>query len=167
MSRVLVVIDLVAGYFSLTRSEILSERRLAPLARARQIAMWICRHETPLSLPVIGRAFNRDHTTVMHACTIVDEQRERDELFKEVTDKLRDKARLRQTSPVVTPDQKATIERYLETQRQALMRMAVVNPILFDRRYGGGEATPAEIERAHEGQADLPPAQVEEAMGAV
>ncbi|MCL1587840.1 MAG: chromosomal replication initiator protein DnaA, partial [Actinomycetia bacterium] len=39
-----------------------------PLARQRQIAMYVCREHTDLSLPRIGRAFGgRDHTTVMHA----------------------------------------------------------------------------------------------------
>ena len=42
--------------------------RRQPLARQRQIGMYICREHTGLSLPKIGAAFGgRDHTTVMHA----------------------------------------------------------------------------------------------------
>ena len=46
----------------------IGESRKQPLARQRQIAMYVCREHTGLSLPKIGAAFGgRDHTTVMHA----------------------------------------------------------------------------------------------------
>ena len=47
---------------------ILSPSRTAPVARARQLAMYLTRELTDLSLPAIAEAFNRrDHTTVLHA----------------------------------------------------------------------------------------------------
>jgi hypothetical protein len=48
--------------------DMVSNRRTARMALARQIAMWIAKEKTPNSYPSIGRSFgNRDHTTVMHA----------------------------------------------------------------------------------------------------
>ena len=58
----------VAGRMGLTRDELLSRSRRAPVARARQLAMHLTRELTDLSLPEIARAFGRrDHTTVIHA----------------------------------------------------------------------------------------------------
>jgi len=62
------IIDEVSSYFSLTPEEICSASRSRQLVNARQIAMYLTRELTDLSLPRIGRAFgNRDHSTVMHA----------------------------------------------------------------------------------------------------
>jgi chromosomal replication initiator protein len=62
------IISTVIQYYELPRSELLGPSRRQPLARQRQIAMYICREQTGLSLPRIGAAFGgRDHTTVMHA----------------------------------------------------------------------------------------------------
>jgi chromosomal replication initiator protein len=62
------IIDEVAAYFSLTQTELCSASRSRQLVNARQIAMYLTRELTDLSLPRIGRAFgNRDHSTVMHA----------------------------------------------------------------------------------------------------
>jgi chromosomal replication initiator protein len=52
----------------LALERLLSPSRVAPVARARQLAMYLSRELTDLSLPEIAAAFNRrDHTTVMHA----------------------------------------------------------------------------------------------------
>jgi chromosomal replication initiator protein len=62
------IIDEVAAYFSITPVELCSASRSRQLVNARQIAMYLTRELTDLSLPRIGRAFgNRDHSTVMHA----------------------------------------------------------------------------------------------------
>jgi chromosomal replication initiator protein len=60
--------EAVANRFSLTVDAILSPDRTATVARARQLAMYLTRELTGLSLPAIAEAFNRrDHTTVLHA----------------------------------------------------------------------------------------------------
>lgn len=66
----------VAEHLQVSVDEMLSRtRRAAPVARARQLAMYLCRQLTDLSLPAIAAAFNRsDHTTVMHAIRKVDER---------------------------------------------------------------------------------------------
>lgn len=46
--------------------------RKAEIVRARQAAMWALRHHTTLSYPEIGRLFDRDHTTVIHAVARID-----------------------------------------------------------------------------------------------
>jgi chromosomal replication initiator protein len=57
-----------ANYFGLTLDELCSTSRTRQLVNARQIAMYLTRELTDLSLPKIGQAFGgRDHTTVMHA----------------------------------------------------------------------------------------------------
>ncbi len=57
-----------AAYFGLTIDELCGSSRSRVLVNARQIAMYLCRELTELSLPRIGHAFGgRDHTTVMHA----------------------------------------------------------------------------------------------------
>jgi len=64
---------IVADRFGLTVLDLLSRRVARSVARPRQVAMWVCRHETLASLPEIGRAFGgRDHTTVMHAIQRID-----------------------------------------------------------------------------------------------
>ncbi|MFD8718772.1 chromosomal replication initiator protein DnaA [Streptomyces sp. NPDC059629] len=57
-----------ADYFGLTVEDLCGSSRGRQLVTARQIAMYLCRELTDLSLPKIGAQFgNRDHTTVMHA----------------------------------------------------------------------------------------------------
>ncbi len=57
-----------ADYFSMSLEDICGTSRSRILVNARQIAMYLCRELTDLSLPKIGQTFGgRDHTTVMHA----------------------------------------------------------------------------------------------------
>jgi len=74
----LVTIDniqrVVADYYQLKMSDLLSKRRSRSVARPRQVAMSIAKELTNHSLPEIGDAFGgRDHTTVLHACRKVKE----------------------------------------------------------------------------------------------
>jgi chromosomal replication initiator protein len=62
------IISTVAQYYEIPPTEMIGSSRRQPLARQRQVAMYVCREHTVLSLPRIGAAFGgRDHTTVMHA----------------------------------------------------------------------------------------------------
>lgn len=59
----------VAKYYQLRVSDLLSKRRNRSITRPRQLAMALAKTLTSLSLPEIGDAFGgRDHTTVLHAC---------------------------------------------------------------------------------------------------
>jgi len=63
------IIEAVARYFDLKPEEFKSKKRNREVSFPRQIAMYLCRELTDLSLPKIGDEFGgRDHTTVMHAC---------------------------------------------------------------------------------------------------
>ncbi len=62
------IIAQTANYFGLTVDDLCGASRSRLLVTARQIAMYLCRELTELSLPKIGQQFGgRDHTTVMHA----------------------------------------------------------------------------------------------------
>jgi chromosomal replication initiator protein len=79
----LVTIDniqrVVADYYKLKMSDLLSKRRSRSVARPRQIAMALAKELTNYSLPEIGEAFGgRDHTTVLHACRKVKELEQSD-----------------------------------------------------------------------------------------
>ena len=62
----------VADYYQVRLSDLLSKRRVRSLARPRQLAMALAKELTEHSLPEIGDAFGgRDHTTVLHACRTI------------------------------------------------------------------------------------------------
>jgi chromosomal replication initiator protein len=63
--------DAVGSVLSVSRADLLSARRTPQVARARQLAMYLTRERTSLSLAQIARAFDRDHTTVLHAIRAV------------------------------------------------------------------------------------------------
>jgi chromosomal replication initiator protein len=66
----------VADYYRIRVVDLLSKKRTRAIARPRQIAMYLARELTQLSLPEIGVAFgDRDHTTVLHACKTIENLR--------------------------------------------------------------------------------------------
>jgi chromosomal replication initiator protein len=80
----------VANFFNIPLAEMLSQRRSRPLARPRQIAMYIAKKMTTRSLPEIGRRFaNRDHTTVIHAVKTITRLSEKDDEMKKNIEQLR------------------------------------------------------------------------------
>ncbi|KRE27263.1 chromosomal replication initiation protein [Mycobacterium sp. Soil538] len=86
-----------AEYFETSVDELRGPGKTRALAQSRQIAMYLCRELTDLSLPKIGQAFGRDHTTVMYAeKKIRGEMAERREVFdhvKELTTRIRQRAK--------------------------------------------------------------------------
>ena len=86
-----------AEYFDTTVEELRGPGKTRALAQSRQIAMYLCRELTDLSLPKIGQAFGRDHTTVMYAQRkILSEMAERREVFdhvKELTTRIRQRSK--------------------------------------------------------------------------
>ena len=78
----------VADYFAVTVDDLCGQSRTHVLVTARQIAMYLCRELTDLSLPKIGQLFGgRDHTTVMHADRKIRQLlRERRSVFNQVAE---------------------------------------------------------------------------------
>ena len=71
---------IVARQFSVSKNDLLSNRRTRAIVRPRQIAMYLAKTMTPRSLPEIGRRFGgRDHTTVLHAVRKVEEMAGQDQ----------------------------------------------------------------------------------------
>lgn len=70
----------VADYYKIKINDMHSKKRTRVIARPRQVAMWLAKELTAMSLPAIGEAFGgRDHTTVLHACRTVSDLRQRDQ----------------------------------------------------------------------------------------
>jgi chromosomal replication initiator protein len=92
------IIAQTSAYFGLPIEEITGPSRGRHLVMARQIAMYLCRELTDLSLPKIGAQFgNRDHTTVMYAerkiNTLLAERRSVFNLVSELTNRIKMEAR--------------------------------------------------------------------------
>ncbi len=82
------IIAATAEYFSVTIEDLCGQSRSRVLVTARQIAMYLCRELTDLSLPKIGQTFGgRDHTTVMWADRKIRSlMAERRSIFNQVTE---------------------------------------------------------------------------------
>ncbi|NRX24409.1 chromosomal replication initiator protein DnaA [Clostridium beijerinckii] len=72
--------DVVSSYFNLRVEDLKSQRRTRNVAYPRQIAMYLSRKLTDMSLPKIGEEFGgRDHTTVIHAYEKISENLKTDD----------------------------------------------------------------------------------------
>ncbi len=63
-----VIIDSVAGYYGLSADVLRGDSRKKEIATARHVAVYLTREMTGLSLPRIGDAFGRDHSTIINSC---------------------------------------------------------------------------------------------------
>jgi chromosomal replication initiator protein len=80
----------IADFYKLKISELISEKRTRNFSRPRQIAMFISKELTTHSLPEIAAVYQRDHTTVLHACRQVEKLRlENQQVNEDVTNLLR------------------------------------------------------------------------------
>ncbi len=61
------IIEKTAKFFGINKDDILSNARSKDIANARRLAMYLCREITQMSLPEIGSAFNKNHTTVLYS----------------------------------------------------------------------------------------------------
>ena len=79
------IVDTVCEYFNITRDILLSKSRKRQIVQARQIAMYECRNLIPnCSLSTIGSELGgKDHATVLHACTTVQDLMSTDKSFRQ------------------------------------------------------------------------------------
>jgi chromosomal replication initiator protein len=92
------IMAVTAEYFDMTLDELCGPGKTKAVAQARQIAMYLCRELTDLSLPRIGQTFGgRDHTTVMHADkkirNEIAQRRKTFEQVQELTARIKQRAR--------------------------------------------------------------------------
>ena len=82
------IMAMTAEFFGFTIAQLSGTSKSRPITHARQIAMYLCRELTDLSLPKIGSRFGgRDHTTVMHSVKKIDTKMGEDrQLFDQVTE---------------------------------------------------------------------------------
>ena len=71
----------VAKHYKIDLEDFKSKRKTQSVAWPRQIAMYLCTELTDMSLPEIGREFNRDHSTVVHARDLVKDKSKTDPFF--------------------------------------------------------------------------------------
>lgn len=76
------VMRAVAEHFDVRLSDLTGKQRPQYIAYPRQVAMYLCRKMTRLSLPAIGTVFGRNHATVLHACRVVDDKLKADPSFE-------------------------------------------------------------------------------------
>jgi chromosomal replication initiator protein len=70
----------VSEYFGMKAQELKTKKRTKEVANARQIAMYIAKQHTQLSLSEIGKCFGgKDHATVIYACKQIEDKRSKDE----------------------------------------------------------------------------------------
>jgi chromosomal replication initiator protein len=81
----------VAKYYEIKPADIDSKKRARSFSVPRQIAMYLTRELTDLSLPEIGDAFGgKDHTTVLYSCEKVSKQMSSDELYSNIVTELKE-----------------------------------------------------------------------------
>lgn len=80
----------VAEYYQMRVEDFKAKKRTKNIAFPRQIAMYLCRELTDLSLPKIGELFGgRDHTTVIHACEKISEEMRNDQTLQMTINKIK------------------------------------------------------------------------------
>jgi chromosomal replication initiator protein len=94
-SQVAVNVDViqrtVAEHFDLRQSDIIGKKRTRDIAWPRQIAMHLSRSMTAQSFPVLGKAFNRNHATILYACGLVEGKAKDDRGLRQTITILQDK----------------------------------------------------------------------------
>lgn len=88
------VLKIVSDYFNLKIADIKSKKRTKEISNARQLAMYLCKKTTNMSLSEIGSNFGgKDHATVIYACKQIDEKTKQDDSFNKMVETLIKKIR--------------------------------------------------------------------------
>ncbi len=85
------IIELVANYYNISTDDIKGKVRTRNIAVPRQIAMYLSRELTNISLLKIGEYFGKDHSTVIHACSKISELKDNDTEIKSSIDSITQK----------------------------------------------------------------------------
>jgi chromosomal replication initiator protein len=82
------VVRTVAAEFGVTWSALKSRRRAQSLVLPRQCAMWLCRKLSGTSFAKLGQFFERQHSSVLHACQRLDERLQQDPTLRQRLDRM-------------------------------------------------------------------------------
>lgn len=86
------VVDIVAATFAVSVQDLMFSTRRRQVSFPRQVAMYLVRQYTNLSLPQIGRFFGgKDHTTVLYACEKIAQKRDNDPKFAQLLAQIKDR----------------------------------------------------------------------------
>ncbi len=88
------IVHVAATHYGITREQLKGKRRTNSVALPRQMAMFLMRRMTTLSLSEIGRFFDRDHTTVIHACEKIERLRIADRTMRDTVERLAETVQL-------------------------------------------------------------------------
>lgn len=86
----------VEDFYGITHQDIIGKGRARRIVRPRQVAIYLCRDLSETTLSNIGKAFNRDHTTVLHSCELISNQLQEDRNLREELEAVREKIRIQQ-----------------------------------------------------------------------
>jgi len=86
-----IIKDVVGQYYNIKPEEFNAKKRNKSIVLPRQIAMYLCREMTDLSLPRIGEEFGRDHTTIIHAYEKISSEMNIDSQLKAVIEEIKNK----------------------------------------------------------------------------
>lgn len=76
------ILDVVSEYYNIQKRDILSKKRTKEIAQARQVAMFLAKEYTDMTLQLIGSFFNgKDHATVLYAVNTINKQMKADKKF--------------------------------------------------------------------------------------
>lgn len=84
--------EVVSEYYKIKLEDFNAKKRNKTIVYPRQIAMYLCRELTDLSLPRIGEEFGRDHTTIMHAHEKISTEININSNLKNIIEELKNKA---------------------------------------------------------------------------
>ena len=86
------ILDIVAEHFDLTASDLIGNKRNSKIVFPRQIAMYLCRNMTEVTLKNIGKVLGgRDHTTIMNGISKIENEMETSDSTREIIDILKKK----------------------------------------------------------------------------
>ena len=86
----------VEDFYGVPHKDIVGRGRARSIVRPRQVAIYLCRDLSETTLSNIGKAFNRDHTTVLHSCELISSQMQEDRNLREELEAVREKIRIQQ-----------------------------------------------------------------------
>lgn len=95
-----ITIEMVQGaiedFYGIAHKDLVGKKKERRIVHPRQVAIYLCRELCETTLKNIGAAFNRDHTTVMHSCDLINNQLQEDRNLREELEAIREKIRIQQ-----------------------------------------------------------------------